>query len=836
MSRTAAAKNIGFTNYYTATVQLALILGLLYLTSLHSYLLFHSLVEMAGVIITGLIFIIIWNARRHVDNGYFLFIGIAFLFVSDMTMLHLLAYKGMGVFHETGANLATQLWIAGRYLAAVSFLLAPFFIRKKIDIPLTVVLYSTAFTLLVFTIFVWKNFPVAYIDGQGITEFKKDSEYAISLLFGTSALMLYAYGKHFDLRSRKLLISSLIVSIAAGIAFTEYVSVYGVANLIGHLLLITSFYLMYLGIIEIALRRPGRNLYRNLALSRLTLRNSEKKLQIVNEALEEKVRVRTYDLQKSNEELNAKNILLKLAAQTNSRKKYLKELLKLLKDWTGCELVGVRIKDESGNMPYNAHLGFSQKFWEMENWLSVKNDHCICGRVMQGRPDFQDLKMMSDDGSFICNNTPEFFNSLSEEDKKRFRGNCARQGFMSLGVVPIWYSRQIIGLIHVADKENNKLSDGKIEFLESLSSLVGAAIHKYNAIESLAKSNRALEVLSEGNHILVHSKSESELLSRVCGMIVKTGGYAVAWIGYANNSTDTEVNPIASAGIDKKPLDKLVASSRGGDKKNRPSIIVLNTGKTYVRRNIQTNPVFSYLKKQAVELNFKSSITLPLKNKNNVFGVITIYAKESIAFDQEEIGLLEELADDMSFGINSIKMQEAKERSEKQLIESYQHLGMINRKISVLLDLSEDISKKKNLGNYILETAISISQADLGLLYKFDEKNGSFNLLFSRGIGKKIDEELKFFNQESHQFLKSLVARRKKLEVSSDVYNLGCFNINNKIRCYLIIPLKKRKTEKLKGAIFLGYKNKKKLFEQELEFFDVFERHASAALFTAGAL
>jgi len=402
-------------------------------------------------------------------------------------------------------------------------------------------------------------------------------------------------------------------------------------------------------------------------------------------------------------------------------------------------------------------------------------------------------------------------------------------------VVPVWYGRKILGVIHIADKEKNKLSREKIKLVEAMSSLVGTAIHKYNTQDSLDKSKRALAVLSEGNHISVHSNNERELLDKVCGMIMKTGGYAMAWIGYFEKASDEKIDPVALAGIDKESLGKLIASSRDGDNRKGASVIVANTGEAYVRRNIQSDPHFSYLKDQSIRLNFKSSISLPLKNKRSVFGVINIYAKESMAFDRKEINLLEELADDLSFGINSIRMREAKERSERQLVKSYQHLGMINRKISVLVDLGKDIKNTKNMGDYILKTAINISRADLGLLYKFDSR-GNFNLLSSQGVGKRIDKEMKFFNGQSHKFLKPLVERQKKLEVRSEMYNLGCFTLDGKVHCYLIIPLSKKKSGRLKGAIFLGYLNEKKLFEQELEFFDVFERHASAALFTAKVL
>ena len=75
-----------------------IILGLLYLTSLYSYPLFHSIAEIFSVVAAFGIFMLAWNGRRFLDNNYLLFIGIAYLFVGMIDILHTLAYKGMGVF------------------------------------------------------------------------------------------------------------------------------------------------------------------------------------------------------------------------------------------------------------------------------------------------------------------------------------------------------------------------------------------------------------------------------------------------------------------------------------------------------------------------------------------------------------------------------------------------------------------------------------------------------------------------------------------------------------------------------------------------------------------
>src|SRR5512140_384565 len=100
-----------------ALLGLAVVVGL-YASSLYSYLLFHTLIELFSIVVAFAIFILAWNTRRVLENHYLLFLGIALLFTGALDTLHTLSYKGFGVFPGYDANLPTQLWIAFRYLFA----------------------------------------------------------------------------------------------------------------------------------------------------------------------------------------------------------------------------------------------------------------------------------------------------------------------------------------------------------------------------------------------------------------------------------------------------------------------------------------------------------------------------------------------------------------------------------------------------------------------------------------------------------------------------------------------------------------------------------------------
>ncbi|MDO8567922.1 MAG: MASE3 domain-containing protein, partial [Dehalococcoidales bacterium] len=244
-----------------------LFLGLafgLYLSSRYNYVLFHSLSEIFSVAIAFGIFAVAWNSRRFLENHYLLLIGIASLFIGGIDFVHTLAYKGMGVFSGyEPTNLGAQLWIAARYMGALSFLAAMLLIHRKIRIGATFIIYSVITTLVLASIFYWQNFPLTFVVGSGLTPFKVISEYIISFILLCSIALLVRYRRELGTMA-DLMIVAMAVNIASEMAFTLYVDAYGIANMVGHFLKVLSFYFIYLAIIQTSLTKPYDHLFRSL--------------------------------------------------------------------------------------------------------------------------------------------------------------------------------------------------------------------------------------------------------------------------------------------------------------------------------------------------------------------------------------------------------------------------------------------------------------------------------------------------------------------------------------------------------------------------------------------
>lgn len=234
-----------------------LIFGLaaLFLLNSYSFLLAHTFAELFSVSVALVIFFIAWNAREYHENSYFIFIGVAYLYVGTIDLLHTLAYKGMGVFPEYGADLATQLWIVGRAMESAALFLALFFLRYTISAWRTFFIWGIVAAAAVASVFAGL-FPVCYIEGVGLTSFKRVSELVIVAVLAAALVLQVKRRNYFSPKVIRYLYASLVLTMCAELAFIMYVGVYDLSNLLGHYFKIVSFYLIYRGVIVTGFKDP----------------------------------------------------------------------------------------------------------------------------------------------------------------------------------------------------------------------------------------------------------------------------------------------------------------------------------------------------------------------------------------------------------------------------------------------------------------------------------------------------------------------------------------------------------------------------------------------------
>lgn len=191
---------------------------------------------------------------------------------------------------------------------------------------------------------------------------------------------------------------------------------------------------------------------------------------------------------------------------------------------------------------------------------------------------------------------------------------------------------------------------------DGLTSLLMNRDLKKSNIE-LVRINRALTMVSNINQILIHATDETTLLNEVCRIAIQEGGYLLAWVGYAEQNKIKTVSPIVQAGSGVGYLKNI--NITWSDEKNGrgPTGTAIRTGKTQISRDIEKDPNMLPWRQSARKYGFKSSIALPLSNEGQIFGCLTVYASEIGIFSAKEVNILEELANDLAFGIATLRLR-----------------------------------------------------------------------------------------------------------------------------------------------------------------------------------
>ncbi|MEO7047647.1 MAG: PAS domain S-box protein, partial [Ferruginibacter sp.] len=210
------------------------------------------------------------------------------------------------------------------------------------------------------------------------------------------------------------------------------------------------------------------------------------------------------------------------------------------------------------------------------------------------------------------------------------------------------------------------------------------------AEEKINHLNRLYAFISQINQAIVHSAHEQELFNAACKIAVNVGKFKLAFIGIVNEENG-KINLVAEDGAISTDLE--VFSSVAYNK-NGPVAKLLQSGTLHAINNIAASYLDDRWKQYALTRGFKANIYLAIKKSGKTTAIFTLISAEADFFNQEEIALLAQAADDISFALSVFEKEKLKVNAEEALRESESNLQAIFENSSegfILTDLAGNI-------------------------------------------------------------------------------------------------------------------------------------------------
>jgi len=218
--------------------------------------------------------------------------------------------------------------------------------------------------------------------------------------------------------------------------------------------------------------------------------------------------------------------LLRICNAADSLSDLMGELMRFFQKISGCEAIGVRLRD-GDEFPYYVTQGFSKEFVLAENNLCAfdqqgelirdQSGHpaldCMCGNILCSRVD-PSKPFFTPHGSFWSSCTSELLATTSDADRQATtRNRCNGEGYESVALIPLRYHNETYGLFQFNDRRKGRFTPEKIALYENLVDYISIALSKL-------RSDDALRETSERFRMIFEHSIDAIMLTRTDGTIL----------------------------------------------------------------------------------------------------------------------------------------------------------------------------------------------------------------------------------------------------------------------------------------------------------------------------
>ncbi|MDH4235030.1 MAG: PAS domain S-box protein, partial [Gallionella sp.] len=645
-------------------------------------------------------FAIGWHAHARNLPGNIVLLASAFFGVGLLDFAHMLSYAGMPDFvTPNDPEKAIDFWLVARSLAAIALLAValmpwrPFASAATRYAIFAAVLAATALACWLI-LFHQDKMPHTFIPGEGLTSFKKTSEYLIISLNLITAFALWRRMSQPQPFNAPALFGAVCVMALSEYFFTLYASVTDVFNMTGHIYKSIAYLFLYRAFFVATVETPYRQMQRSETRFRTLFESTGDAVMLVDEhgfidcnkatlamfgcatkeafcsmhpadisppvqpgggdsraladrnnatAMEsgrhffEWVCKRTdngntfiANVLLNRMELDGK-MVLQATVRDITRRKQAEDVLNQFKDTLDQTLDSIFMFDENDFHFIYVNEGAIKQ-------VGYTHDELLRMTPLDIKPEFtlarfQEMVQPLRDGTRPSLN---FETIHRHKDGHDIPVEIFLQLVRKKGASPRY-------MAIVRDVTERKKNEARIKRL-----------------------SRAYRLLSHVNEAIVRTYTKPQLFSAICNAATESGLFRLAWIGMLDESR-LRVIPVASAGVDDGYTSRLNIRLDDERTGNGPIATALRTGHHVVCQDIENNPAMAPWRDEAIRRGYRSSATFPFQKAGRVIGTVTTYVAEAHFFTQDIIHLMQELTANISFALDVFAERTRREQAEDEI-------------------------------------------------------------------------------------------------------------------------------------------------------------------------
>jgi PAS domain S-box-containing protein len=372
--------------------------------------------------------------------------------------------------------------------------------------------------------------------------------------------------------------------------------------------------------------------------------------------------------------------VLQLINSAESWQTLLNTILEYLKKWSGCEAIGIRIKD-GPDFPYFQTSGFSESFVRKETYLCSYDDNgevrlddqgkpiiaCMCGNVLCGRFD-PSKSFFTTDGSFWSNCTTDLLATTTDEDRlTRTRNRCNSSGYESVALIPLQSGKNTIGLIQLNDKQKGRFTKESIVQFRWIADNIANFIAKKQAELKVEQLNSLLHGIRKVNQLITREKNKDRLIRKACDILVESGEFNSAVIVLTNRLGKNIITHVRT-GQKLEYLQKILESGTIPD----CSCQAMTDRAVILRKKNRKS-----CRQCPVALSFpenEETLIIDLTHNGKLSGFMMTSLSLGLGDGMDEQLLLREVADDIAFALHGIEVEEERDKSTEALASTEEQL------------------------------------------------------------------------------------------------------------------------------------------------------------------